>query len=41
MIKRNEIKNECALAEIAEDPSKSGHSLLFGVIIDISEPYKY
>ena len=35
-----ELKNETTLAAIAENPEKTNHALFFGVIIDISEPYK-
>ena len=35
-----ELKNETTLAAIAENPTQSVHYLLFGVIIDMSEPTK-
>jgi len=36
----SEIKNETTIAAIAEDPTGNLHYLLFGVIIDVSEPTK-
>ena len=38
---RRELKNECTLQEVAENVEGSDHALFFGVIIDITEPFKY
>ena len=35
-----EIKNETTLSEIVKSPETNSQYLLFGIIIDISEPYK-
>ncbi len=35
-----ELKNEATLSLVARNPEANQHYLLFGVIIDISEPYK-
>lgn len=35
------LKNEINLADAAEDPQKRHKMLTFGVIIDISEPFRY
>ena len=35
-----ELRNESTLSLIAKNPEGNSHYLLFGVIIDISEPYK-
>lgn len=41
MISKRELKLEKSLADIAENPDVKGHSLLFGIIIDATEPIKY
>ena len=41
MATRTDLKNECTLGEVANNIASRQHALLFGVIIDISEPFKY
>lgn len=40
MSELRELKNESTLSGICQDPENNNHALLFGIIIDISEPYK-
>lgn len=40
MTEIRELRNEHTLSSIAHDPENKNHALLFGIIIDISEPYK-
>ena len=40
MSELRELKNELTLSGVAREPEKNNQALLFGIIIDISEPYK-